>query len=150
MNIICRPEQPLLQPYQANLDLMELVVDMQYHHPLLYAGHVTVPRGYTTDGASIPWIFRMAFGDPFHPRFQAATLLHDFLYTYTYGTRAEADRMLYDFLDVSGEVRQAKRWLMWKGVRSPWGWVAWRHNASDNDRRMHALQGALPLNEIHR
>jgi hypothetical protein len=146
----CRPAQPLLQPYEANLDLMEVVVDIRYCHPLLPGNFLIVPRGYTTDGASIPWIFRMVIGEPFHPRFQAAALLHDYLYTYTYGTRTDADRMLYDFLRVSGEVRQAKRWLMWKGVRSPWGALSWRRNAYENDRRAHALKPALPINEIHR
>jgi len=62
--------------------------------PFIYLssrGQITVPLGFTTDGASIPRVFWSLLG-PFGPYFEAA-VIHDFLYSpWSDGfSRAEAD-----------------------------------------------------------
>lgn len=139
--------QPLFRGYTPNLDLNELRLDVDYRHPLLPTGNVVVPCGYTTDGASIPRGFRWILGQPFWPRFQLATLLHDYLYTYTYGKRADADWLMFLLLHQNG-VGEMRCNVMYRGVRFGGGF-AWRSNAYENDRRANALLGSLPIHEIH-
>ena len=44
-------------------------------------GHLlTIPKGFVTDGASIPWYFRSLVGCPFSPKTIKSSVIHDYLY----------------------------------------------------------------------
>jgi hypothetical protein len=78
---------------------------------------VTVPRGFVWDGASVPKAFRWLIGDPWECEFQAASLVHDYLYWSHKATKADADLIFRDLLISSG----AKSWvasLMYAAVKS--------------------------------
>jgi hypothetical protein len=40
---------------------------------------ITIPKGFTWDGATIPKIFWRLIGTPFDPKFLTASLIHDYL-----------------------------------------------------------------------
>ena len=64
---------------------------------------MTIPKGFVSDGASIPrfWWARVS---PFDGRYLAAFLKHDYLYSAlnTKINRGGADKLLYDDLRASG------------------------------------------------
>jgi len=80
-----------------------------------------VPKGFITDGASLPWILT-AVWDRWEPRTIQAAILHDYGYSYhTYGSKAEVDRRFYDGLVADGWDHAL---TYYRGVR--WfGWYAW-------------------------
>ncbi len=103
--------------------------------PLVWSPHagsiITVPGDskFYTDFASIPrflWPIWPPFGD-----YEAAAVLHDFLYYSGTTTREEADKVFRDVMiwlnkqdgyDISGFTR----WSLYRGVRMG-GWVAWNN-----------------------
>lgn len=80
-----------------------------------------VPRGFVTDLASIPRLFRDLFDVNGLSREPA--VLHDFLYCIQYTTRAEADALFLEALEAVG-VGRAARYAMYLAVRSG-GWMYW-------------------------
>lgn len=80
-------------------------------------GVITVPKGFLTDGASVPKMFWSIF-DPFGEYFRAA-VLHDFLYS-TQGcawlTRKECDDLFKEAMFNAG-VPWVKRDLIYRTVR---------------------------------
>lgn len=90
-----------------------LTSDLIYHSWVLKRT-ITVPAGFVTDFASVPRLpiaFLLA-GDEGH----AAAVLHDWLYTAHICTRAEADEVFLEALEIGGEPWW-RRNLMWLGVR---------------------------------
>lgn len=81
-----------------------------------------VPRGFETDLASIPRIFRWLLNQNGNSRRPA--VLHDYLYRMQPISRAEADAIFRRALEVEGVILPG-RWLYWLGVRLG-GWIAWR------------------------
>lgn len=79
------------------------------------------PRGFITDLASIPRLFRDVFNVNGLSREPA--VLHDFLYCIQYTTRAEADALFLEALESVG-VGWATRYSMWLAVRAG-GWMYW-------------------------
>jgi hypothetical protein len=61
---------------RGDVRLFKLLSIFRYRSSL---GVITVPKGFITDGASIPRIFWSLLG-PFGPYFQAA-IVHDYLYS---------------------------------------------------------------------
>lgn len=61
----------------------------------------TIPEGYLTDGASIPWWLWTIGGSPFSGNYIEAAIIHDWRYFLAMkrkkpkGTRKEADRIFY-------------------------------------------------------
>ena len=55
--------------------------------------HITVPKGFKTDGASVPRVF-WRFFSPAGALFEAA-IIHDHLYVTGKGTKHEADTLFY-------------------------------------------------------
>lgn len=77
---------------------------------------VVVPEGFITDFASVPRAFwNIALPDDYE--YSAAAIVHDRLYETHERTRAEADAIFYDAMEVNGTPRW-KRWVMWSAVRS--------------------------------
>lgn len=103
-------------------------IDSEHGHE-----YVVIPKGYRTDFASIPGLFRI-----FYERVgqhSKAALVHDYIYD-TRGvslttapgvkrpvSRSEADRIFLQAMEVLG-VRYTKRRAFWFGVRVG-GWWAW-------------------------
>lgn len=84
-------------------------------------GQIIVPAGFVTDFASVPRlpVAYLLAGDTGH----AAAVLHDWLYTTHEVSRADADAVFAEALEVGGEPAW-RRGLMWLGVRLG-GWGPW-------------------------
>ena len=85
--------------------------------PLIYQGNkdsFTVPCGFETDFASIPSAFRWLI--PRHGKYDAAAILHDFLYVYQPVSRKDADGLFRKVMKELG-VGRFKRHLMYRAVR---------------------------------
>lgn len=87
---------------------------------------ITVPDGFETDGASVPRIFWW-FCPPIQPRYLAAALIHDYLYSTKELTRKECDIVFYRVMIEDGE-QLFRAYIMYKAV-SFFGWIAWRRNS---------------------
>jgi hypothetical protein len=120
------PTQPVFRPYAKNLDLLETVKPVEYRSSLLPGGVLVIGSGFLTDGASIPAGLWWLTGDPFLPRYQLATLLHDYLYRYRHGSQKAADDLFLALLKKNG-VGRFRRSLMWGALRAV-GWLYWRRN----------------------
>lgn len=97
--------------------VFSLLRDFRYYSPK--HGVITVPKGFKTDGASVPRVFWGLF-DPFGPWFPAA-LVHDFLYSRVsdaFGdfNRAIADRVFLDAMTDAG-VDSLRRRIIYMAVR---------------------------------
>jgi len=90
-----------------------------------------VPRGFETDLASIPRIFRWLLNQNGGSRRPA--VLHDYLYRMQPISRAEADAIFRRALEAEGVILPG-RWLYWSGVRLG-GWIAWRGHSGRGGRR---------------
>lgn len=87
---------------------------------------LSVPKGFETDFASIPKIFRIFI--PKLGRYNKAAVIHDAIYQdviagYPF-TRKEADMVFLGAMKDLG-VKPWKRNLMYRAVRL-FGWMAWR------------------------
>jgi len=108
---------PSLTPVAPNLMRLDDPVVWRDSHGKTW----TVPAGFITDGASLPWVLT-AVWDRWEPRTIQSAVLHDYGYSYhTFGTKDGVDRRFYDGL-------VADRWghalTYYRGVR--WfGWYAW-------------------------
>jgi len=87
------------------------------------AGRVSVPKGFRTDGGSIPPLLWPIIGHPMDPTYYPAAVVHDYLYCRQYATRRCADRAFREFLERLG-VAAWRCWAMYVGVRLG-GWVGW-------------------------
>ena len=88
----------------------------------------TIPRGFESDGASVPRFFWRLVCPPLDHRAVRAGVAHDFIYrTQPPGwTRKEADKMFLAFLIEDGLPPFRAR-LAYFGVRLG-GWVAWNES----------------------
>lgn len=108
-----------------------VVFPFQYDVGRLGSGRsIVVPRGFETDGASIPralWPIYQPWGT-----WGKAAVVHDFLYrTQTRpGGRKAADAIFLEAMKVLG-VPGLRRRILWGAVRM-WGWIAWRGNRKRN------------------
>ncbi len=84
---------------------------------------ITVPAGFETDFASVPFVFRWLV--PVVGRHGKAAVLHDWLYASgALPNRAEADAVFFEAMTVLG-VRPWRKWLIWLAVRM-FGGSRWR------------------------
>jgi hypothetical protein len=100
------------------------------HEALTYTGNedtYTIPKGFHSDGASVPW-----FGRIFVPktgRYLLPVLLHDFLYATQPCSRKDADGLFRRAMRRDTETRLWRMLLIYHAVRVG-GWLHWR---SDDD-----------------
>lgn len=87
--------------------------------------HYLIPKGFETDLASIPRIFRWLLNQNGGSRRPA--VLHDYLYREQPVSRAIADEIFRRALQAE-EMIGPGRWMYWSGVRFG-GWLAWRRHA---------------------
>lgn len=100
-----------------------LLRSFTYHVGSKYSGDVvTVPVGFVTDFASIPWVIWSWL--PSWGKYGKAAVIHDYIYQTHCRTRDEADRIFYEAMLVSG-TKPWKARLMYSAV-SITGWLAWR------------------------
>jgi len=88
------------------------------------AGRVSVPKGFRTDGASIPRPLWPIIGHPMDPEYYPAAVVHDYLYCQQRMTRRQADCVFRELLERLG-VAAWRCWAMYVGVRLG-GWVGWQ------------------------
>ena len=88
-------------------------------------GPITVPRGFESDGCSMPRLFWRMIGHPFDMRYLREAILHDWLYRYQPCDRKTADLIFRAAL--VGRVGPHRRWAIYWGLRIG-GWLAWRRN----------------------
>lgn len=138
---------PLQTEWMRSGRRLELVRPLRYVHPesgVLY----TVPKGETTDLASIPRFFWRIL--PVMDKHHRAGVLHDWLYRTGRESRVKSDAIFLTAMRDDG-VPAWKRWGMWAAVRM-FGWLFWgqaRRNQenfdSANERRtMEACAGGKP------
>lgn len=92
---------------------------------------VLVPKGFQTDFASVPWPASMLI--PMSGQYNQAAVLHDYLYWTQTRSRAEADKIFLEAMEVLG-VNPFKRQLMYCAVRLG-GWMPWIHHAKELKKR---------------
>src|SRR6185437_8718655 len=81
---------------------------------------VTVPAGFTTDLASIPWWLRWLY-NPADPRYAKAVVLHDWLLVDPAISRLEAAAVFYEALCASG----VSNWRAVPMALGVWAWTAY-------------------------
>ncbi len=120
---------PPLKAIPPNYKLYKTTVAFEY-----YVGSedsndtISIPKGYETDGASIPKFAWSLIGGPLG-KYAPAAVLHDLLYYTQTRTRKESDRIFLEAMKVLG-VNRFKRWLMHKCVRV-FGWRGWNRRKEE-------------------
>jgi len=89
---------------------------------------IVVPKGFTTDFASIPQIFWSMIGSPIG-RYTKAAVVHDYLYHSQIYSRRKSDRIFLEAMTVL-EVNWLKRRVMYRAVRMFAGGIWSRRKAS--------------------
>ncbi len=87
----------------------------------LAADYGEVPKGFTTDGATIPRLLWRILGAPVEAQTIGAAVRHDHAYKTAIIPRAEADDRLYGDLRKAG-VGVVRAYVFWLGVRA-FGWI---------------------------
>lgn len=100
----------------TDTDRMEALIDATFSVAIDLGGPKTVeiPAGTFTDFASTPrviWGIIAPAG-----RHSKAAIVHDYLYTFRLGTRAQIDRVFRELMRHDG-VGAVRRWVMWAAVR---------------------------------
>lgn len=93
----------------------ELLAPFEYHvgeYPS--AEVIRVPAGFVTDLASVPRILWWLL--PPHGRYAKAAIVHDYLYEHAIGSKAYADKVFLEGMQVLG-VGRTRRTLMYWAVR---------------------------------
>jgi len=105
----------IIKPYHGNKKFkVELVKPFNYRE-------IIVPKGFKSDGASVPWFFIRAFRRFDH--YLECTCIHDFCYFKGLYSRRQADNLFLECME-DYNISKWKRALMWKAVR--WfGWKPW-------------------------
>ena len=90
--------------------------DFEYHVGSEDSNEVIkIPKGFITDGASIPRLFWSLIGGPWG-KYGYAAIVHDFILREKLYPLKKADYIFYEAMGVLG-VPKWKRWLMYIGVR---------------------------------
>ncbi len=107
----------------------KLVLPFKYHIGYRYNKNViSVPRGFVTDFASVPWVLWTFL--PSWGKYGKAAIIHDYIYQSHVRTRKEADEIFYEAMLVSGTPERKAKIMFW-GVRL-WGWMAWKKKITKN------------------
>ncbi|EDP74401.1 DUF1353 domain-containing protein [Hydrogenivirga sp. 128-5-R1-1] len=84
--------------------------------------YIQIPKGFTTDFASIPKIFHSFIED--RDKYNKAAVVHDYLYSSKMFDRKTSDRIFLEAMEVVG-ISKFKRYLFYLTVRL-FGWLYWR------------------------
>jgi hypothetical protein len=115
MNTFPDEAQFAVHGYRHGSMILKLTAPFRYHSKRVHET-ITVPKGFLTDGASVPRIF-WSFFSPFGEYFKAA-LIHDFLYTKENKSfnRIESDKIFLEAMIEVG-VPYIRRSLIYRAVR---------------------------------
>ena len=87
-----------------------------FNYEVRKLGHrIIIAKGFVFDGASIPRVFWLSTGCPFRPRYRAATVVHDYLYSIK-SDRKLADQIFKQMLLDAG-VSKVKTAMMYRSLR---------------------------------
>jgi hypothetical protein len=118
--LTCEPRLELVRP--GIFRTLDALVWCDYALQAL----VVVPRGFCSDGASLPWILT-AIWDRWDPVTLKAVLLHDFgCSLHTVGTRAQVDRRFYYGL-VEDDWKYARSWYTAVRLYGAYAWYLQRN-----------------------
>lgn len=105
-------------------------------HLHIYGLNITVQKGFTWDGTSLPRWAWFTTGTPFSPRFRFAGFLHDVLYRSGMVSRKEADKIFLKLLKSRPDINRYTELKMYAGVRSG-GWIAYKkHRKKSKQEQM--------------
>lgn len=106
-----------------NGDIVRLKRNMVY---FIGDKSIVVPKGFESDGASVPRLLWRSISPTIHPSTIAAAILHDWLYRkHLFGwNRYVADACFYSISRSDG-LSWWRAALAWLGLRL-FGWIAWR------------------------
>lgn len=94
----------------------EIVLDKDYQFVEVTTNKIiTVPKGFVSDGASIPRLLWVVLGSPFSPKLIRAAIQHDYLIAIGFSGDAR-DLQFYTTLRKYG-VKTWKAYVMYLGVR---------------------------------
>ena len=99
-----------------------ILTNFRYHSPKYNT--ITVPKGFVSDGASIPSIMWGIIGSPWSGKYPHAALVHDYLYFSQRFSRKISDEIFLEAMSILG-VNWFKRRLMFRAVRT-FGWLCWK------------------------
>ena len=114
----------ILEPFDDERT-WKLQQKFQYQSDLLGCA-ITVPKGFVTDGASVPrifWNLRPPFG-----LYGEAAVIHDYLYRWQRFTRRQSDDTFLEGMRVKGTPKLIYM-VIWAAVRL-FGASAWRRDAN--------------------
>jgi hypothetical protein len=86
---------------------------------------IKVPKGFCSDGASIPKFAFSIIGAPWRGKYSRGAVIHDYEYFSQTRTRREADQIFYDAMIIL-KVPWWKRRIMHLCVRMA-GWIPWKN-----------------------
>ena len=120
---------PLILEYILEKNLWKTDRELVYYVDKEGEGKkIVVPKGFTTDLASVPWPASMII--PKSGRYNSAAVLHDYLYWSKLFSRQKADLIFYQAMRILG-VPFIKRWVMYHACRT-FAWTSWnRHRAKE-------------------
>lgn len=122
---------PPLQAIPPDYRLYEVQIDFEYHIGKEGSGEIVkVPKGFITDGASIPKFAWSIIGGPLG-KYAPAAIVHDILYVRGTYTRRKTDGIFLEAMKVLG-VFWLKRRTMWLAVRM-FGFRPWNRYRRSND-----------------
>ena len=104
---------PLIGSWDDNMTLFTLTEPFTYYDS--NGIHYTVPTGFNTDFASIPNPLKLILSPI--GRYGKASVLHDFLYATGSVSRAKADSIFLEAMEVL-KVRYLERYAMYYAVRA--------------------------------
>jgi len=111
--------------------MWEVYTPFEYHVGKKDSGDViTIPKGFTTDLASVPRLFWIIL--PSNGRYTAAAIVHDYLYFTQTRTRQQSDIIFNEAMKVL-KVFFIKRRIMYRAVRIC-GFIPW-----NNKKKKHAI-----------
>lgn len=94
---------------------------------------LTVRRGFSFDGASIPRLFWRVAGHPFQMPLLVAATAHDAMYSAELFSRGECDRIFRELMRRAG-INRVKRNAVYYAVRCG-GWAVWRRHTPESVAR---------------
>lgn len=99
---------------------------LNHSHTFIFNdARITIPKGFTTDGASIPKAVWSIIGSPFTPRFIEAAIVHDFCCVNQFDGDGR-DILFYETLIRNGV-------KTWRAKAMYWAVVGWRRIAHPHD-----------------
>ena len=88
-----------------------------------------IPKGFISDGCSIPKSLRWLIGNPLSSKYIIASIIHDWLYYTHIFNRKQADNIFYKYLLDNGNC-EYKSYIMFSTVRI-FGINYWRNKYDD-------------------